>query len=107
MRVFIVDNIRNAYIIGFNDATKNRGCQMNVQLLNAAKDQIIKIANENNINLKDEFGTPDKFKQFVFSLTIKMIMEIGSMTVEQAYNIVMGEGSFQQLSDDVWNQLNA
>lgn len=28
MRIFIIDNRRNAYYIGFNDATKNRGCDM-------------------------------------------------------------------------------
>lgn len=32
MHIFIVDNIRNAHIIGFNDATKNRGCQMNATI---------------------------------------------------------------------------
>jgi len=86
---------------------KLRGRIMNTELLNAVKDQIINIANENGMILKNEFGTVENFQKFVFSLTIKMIMEIGNISVERAYDMVMGEGSFQNLSNDIWEQLNA
>jgi hypothetical protein len=79
---------------------------MNTELLNAAKDQIIKIANSNSMNLKDEFGTPENFKNFVVSLTIKMVMDIGKISIQEAFDLVMGGGSFQKMSDDIWTQLN-
>ena len=107
MHIFIVDAIHNACIMIIKMNNKSRGHIMNTELLNAVKDQIIKIANSNGMILKDEFGTIENFQKFVFSLTIKMVMEIGNISVEKAYDLVMGEGSFQNLSNEVWEKLNA
>jgi len=41
------------------------------QLLNEVQKLLINFANENNISLHAEFGTVEKFKQFVIAFTIK------------------------------------
>ena len=48
----------------------------------------------------------DEFKRFVVSFSMHLLIEAGK-TVQEAYDIVMGDGSWQQLSDDVWNMLES
>ena len=78
----------------------------NLDLLNAVKTQIVRVATDNNISLQDEFGTPAEFQKFVFAFAIRGIMEIGQVSVEKAYELVMGEGSWATLADDVWATVN-
>lgn len=60
-----VDTARNAYIIGFNDATKNRGCQMKT-LYNMTKreldktiDELVNNSNRRNIVVCRTCGVPN------------------------------------------------
>ena len=84
-----------------------KGNAMNTELLNAIQNMLINFANENAISLADEFGTREKFAQFVFSFTIKSVVDICGLDAKTAYDFVMGDGAFAKLADDCWQQLNA
>jgi len=75
---------------------------MNTELLNQARKLITDGANANGVILSEQFESPEKFNEFVISYTIQQIQDITSMTTEEAYNIVMGEGAYQQLRADLW-----
>ena len=79
----------------------------NLKLLNEVQSKIIEVANQNGTSLKAEFGTVEEFKKFVVSFTIRAFMEIGGLTVNQAYDVVMGDGAYNELANSVWEQLNA
>ena len=78
-----------------------------LKLLNDVQKQIIKMANESGIQLKDHFKNGDDFKQFVFSFTLKSLVDIGKIPFNQAYDMVMGDGSYKQLSDELWEKMSA
>lgn len=78
---------------------------MNVKLLNEVKNRIIAFANDNSINLQAEFGTVEKFQQFVIFFTIRAIVEICGLSVAAAYDIVAGDGAYAEMADAVWAQL--
>lgn len=80
---------------------------VNLKLLNDVQGQIIKMANESGISLKDHFKGVDDFKQFVFSFTLKYLIDTGKIPFNQAYDMIMGEGSYKQLSDELWEKLSA
>jgi hypothetical protein len=75
------------------------------ELLNAVQAMLIEFANSNNISLRDEFKSVDQFKQFVIALTVKSLTDNGIET-SKAFDIVFGDGSFEQLANDVWQTLN-
>ena len=75
---------------------------MNTKLLNAINTMLVDFANEKGIVLADEFGTRDNFAKFVISFTIKQLMQACKMDVTEAYDIVMGDGAFTKLANDVW-----
>ena len=79
---------------------------MNHELLNSVRDEIIAIANKEGRNLMDEFGSVDNFKQFVISTCIKGLVDQGA-DLPVAYDLVLGEGAYQSLSDSVFEQLQA
>jgi len=76
-----------------------------LQLLDAVKDMLIEFANKEGISLEHEFGSRDKFAQFVIGFTIRNLVEVCNMTISEAYNAVMGEDAYQQLAESVWQQL--
>lgn len=76
---------------------------MNLELLNKIQVMLIEFANKNGISLQAEFGTVEKFKQFVMAFTVKAIVDICGMAVNQAWDIVFGSGSYEQLAESVWN----
>ncbi len=78
---------------------------MNTKLLNTIKDELIRIANEKGIVLQDTFGTPEKFKQMIISLTIDSVMQARQIPLDQAYDIVMGDGAYQDMAGRVFNIL--
>ena len=78
----------------------------NTKLMNMVQQHIIKFSNEQGISLAAEFKSVDEFKRFVVSFSMHLLIEAGK-TVQEAYDIVMGDGSYKQLSDDVWNLLEA
>lgn len=79
---------------------------MNTNLLNQVKSLILSHANENGIDLASEFEARSDFVNFVISCTLKSILDLG-VPVDQAWDIVMGDGSFESLADDVWTQMQA
>lgn len=74
---------------------------MNTELLNAIKNLLVKFANENNIILAHEFGTPAKFKEFVIAFTFKQLKELGVDT-KDAFDMLMGDGAFDEMANSVW-----
>ena len=76
------------------------------QILNAFQKKIIDFSNEQGISLAAEFGTVDEFKKFVVSFCIHLVMETGK-TVQEAYDIVLGDGAYEQMADQVWATLKA
>jgi len=75
---------------------------LNTKVLNEVKNLMVKVATEKCINLQDEFGTTEKFKQFVISFTIKTLVDMG-VDIKDACDAVIGDGAYQQLASDVWN----
>lgn len=75
-----------------------------LELVNAAQKFIIASANEGGINLRDEFETVEDFKKFVIAMTIKTLVD-GGYEVAKAFDLVVGDGAFERLADEVWNNL--
>lgn len=71
------------------------------EALNAIKDLFVQFANDNNIDLKKEFGTPDAFKQFVIAFTFRTLTENG-LTTEEAYNTIFGDDAYEALFADLY-----
>lgn len=76
------------------------------ELLNKVQEFVIKFANENSVNLHDEFGSEDKFKEFIVSLSVKTLVDSG-LSVETALDLVLGEGDYAKIANDCWNTVNA
>lgn len=74
--------------------------------INAVRSLIIDFANQNGIDLSSEFKTAEDFKLFVISFCIKTLVSFGYST-NQAYDVVHGDGAYQQMADSVWDSLKA
>lgn len=79
---------------------------MNTKVLNEIQRLIINFANEKGILLQAEFGTPEKFKQFVIAFAFKILTDNG-MSVKNAMDFLMGDGTYDQISTAVWNAAQA
>lgn len=77
---------------------------MNTDLLNRVKDAAIHTANKNGWSLSHDFDSAEDFQTFIVLLTIKMAMKDG-YTLEQAYDVINGPGSFQAMSGHTWQTL--
>ena len=77
-----------------------------IKLLNAAQAFIVKFANDNQVNLEAEFGTVEKFKEFVIAITFKTLVDAG-IAVNEAFDLVMGDGAYSKLASDLWNSFQA
>ena len=53
--------------------------------------------------LADEFANVDEFKKFVVALTFKTLKAQG-MDTDKAFDTVFGDGSYDELFEEVWNQ---
>lgn len=71
------------------------------KLLNEVQKLLIAFANEQGISLRTEFGTVEEFKRFVISFTFKVAVDAG-LTVRTAYDLVMGNGAYDKLANDLW-----
>lgn len=78
-----------------------------LNLLNTVREVIVQHANVNGLVLERIFGTRERYAEFVFAITIKALMEHGKLSMQAAYDIVMGAGAFQALADDLWTAHNA
>ena len=78
---------------------------MNTQLLQSVKQSIIESANKNGTLLSDEFASPEEFSLFVTSMTIQMVMQTIGCSIDKAYEIVFGEGSWENMTQQVQDAL--
>ena len=78
---------------------------MNKELLNKVKDMLIAKASEDGRDLAKDFGTKEEFKKFVIAFAIRSCQENLGMSVSEAYDTVMGAGSYQRLADECFNKL--
>ena len=74
---------------------------MNLKLLNSLKAFVVEFSTKNGINLQDEFGTVDAFNNWLVAVAVTALVEQGK-DIETAYDIVMGDGAFRKMADDVW-----
>lgn len=74
----------------------------NLNFLNAVRGLIVDHASAHGINLREQFGTREKFIGFVTACAIKAAQDIAGLSLRDAYDLVMGEGAYQQLADEVW-----
>tara|TARA_R110000824_G_scaffold172434_1_gene350331 strand:+ start:50668 stop:50922 length:255 start_codon:yes stop_codon:yes gene_type:complete len=80
---------------------------MNKELLNAFQKIIIDGANENGILLQNEFETKEDFKTWMISFTIATVKKEAGLTIQEAYDFVLGDGSFRDLADSCWEKCQA
>ncbi len=66
------------------------------ELINAAKNYIVKAANREGISLRDEFATQSDFIKMVLATTFKTLTDAGVETSE-AYDAIFGEGRYDAL----------
>ena len=76
------------------------------ELLNKVQSTLVAFASEKGINLQAEFGTVEKFRQFVIAFTLRFLVDAG-LNAQEAFNAVMGANAFQSLAESVWSELNA
>lgn len=74
-----------------------------LDLLNKVQRFVIDYSNTHGIQLAS-LGTVQQFKQFIVALTIQTLTDNGH-TMEQAFDIVFGDGSFHKLAEDVWETI--
>lgn len=79
---------------------------MNLEVLNAVKSLLVKFANERGISLAQEFKTQDDFKRFVIALCVKTLTDNG-MSVKNALDFIMGDGTYDEIVEQVWAECNA
>lgn len=74
---------------------------MNTNVLNKLQQIIIDSANAKGISLQAEFGSVEKFKQFVISLAIKSLVDAG-VELKDAFDFILGAGEYDALAERVW-----
>lgn len=83
-------------------ATKSKS----LELVNAVRGFIVEQATKKGIFLQNEFETQEKFQTFVIAVTIKQLVELG-LTVEEAFDAALGDGSYERLVQEVWEKLQS
>ena len=77
-----------------------------IEILNACQKFIVDHANTNGIVLADSFASVEEFKKFVFALTFKTLIDAG-MATSEAYDLLMGDGAYEEMADRVWSMAQA
>ena len=77
-----------------------------LELLNKVQAFLVDQANAKGINLAADFATPEDFKQFVIGFAFKGLRDAGA-TVKEAYDAVMGDGAYSELSGNLHAQFAA
>lgn len=80
---------------------------MNAKLLNEIKDQFIAFANKNGINLAEHFDTPERFKDFIIGIVFQTLTEEIGLETPEAFNAIFGEGAYEKLAEDLFNEFNS
>lgn len=76
------------------------------QLLNRVQRLLIDFANANSISLDAEFGTVERFKEFVIAFTFRTLTDAG-MSTEAAFDAIFGGGAYEDLAERTWNTLQS
>ena len=79
----------------------NQTADQSLELLNRVQSLLVDFANENQIDLRAEFGTVDRFKQFVFALTFKTLTDLG-LPADAAFDLTAGAGAYDALVEKTW-----
>lgn len=74
-------------------------------ILNKVQAFMIDFANKEGIRLDSQFPSVEAFKEFVIAFTFKTLVEIG-MSTQDAFDMVFGNGAYNQLAEDVWAMAN-
>lgn len=74
-----------------------------LQLLDTVSSMLIDFANANNLDLSESFKNVQDFKDFVVGFAFKGLTDAGA-TVEQAFDMINGEGSYEKLFASVTSQ---
>tara|TARA_R110002167_G_scaffold121011_2_gene299206 strand:- start:679 stop:918 length:240 start_codon:yes stop_codon:yes gene_type:complete len=77
---------------------------MNKSFLNAIKSNLVAAANIKGVNLNEHFATDADFKQHVIAIAINYVMKQGKST-QEAYDFVMGDGSYDKMKNACWTTL--
>ena len=75
-------------------------------LLNRVQRLLIDFANQNSISLDAQFGTVDRFKEFVIAFTFRVLTDAG-MSTEAAFDAIFGGGAYEDLAERTWHTLQA
>ena len=78
---------------------------MNTEALSHISALVIEHATRQGISLREQFGTRERFQSFVIALTIQGVMDVGGLEFPAAYDLVMGDGAYRELSDAVWESV--
>lgn len=73
-----------------------------LKLLNEIQSFMIEFANREGIELQKSFKTVGEFKTFVIAFTIKSLLDLG-VEMQDAYDMVMGSGKYEELVEKLWN----
>ena len=76
------------------------------KVISLVQASVIETAKIKGINIQDEFGTVDKFKNYILSFTIKTLVDFG-IEVKVAFDMVLGEGKHRELADRIWESAKA
>jgi hypothetical protein len=80
---------------------------MNTTALTHISKLVIESATRQGISLHAQFGTRERFQSFIIALTIQGVMDVGGLEFPAAYDLVMGDGAYRELSDAVWEAAQA
>jgi hypothetical protein len=75
---------------------------MAYELVNETKRELVRLATAQGVRLDQYFATVAEFDQFVVLTLMRALVEERGLTVDAAYDTVMGAGAYQRLSDDVF-----
>ena len=74
-----------------------------IEMLNKAKELLVRYATDKGINLKKEFGTVENFNRFVIGLVFKALVTNG-VPVDKAMDATFGEGAYNEVFNAVWEK---
>ena len=79
----------------------------NQQITKLVASSVIEMCKANGTDVAKEFGTREAFTKFVFSASIKMVQQIIGCPINEAYDVVMGEGQFEAFANQAYASLTA
>ena len=75
---------------------------MAYDLVNETKRELVRLATAQGVRLDQQFATVAEFDRFVVLALMRALVEERGMTVDSAYDAVLGAGAYQRFSDEVY-----